>query len=137
MNRWILGACGVSSFTFFVHVFAGGPEVHDAILASDATRLVRTVGSVVWHGISAMLLFNSIALLIAARSVIVPKAPLFLIVAQYLGIAGLFIFYGLHEFNSLLQMPQWTGFVVISVLALIGARAPARASQSQSSALAP
>jgi hypothetical protein len=113
-------------------VFGGGPEIHDAILASDATLLVRTIGSVVWHGISAMLLLNSVALLFAVRSAVVPKALVLLVVGQYLSMAGLFVFYGLHEFKSLMQMPQWTGFVVISCLALIGIRAPARTSLPQS-----
>ena len=120
MNKPLLAASCVSLLTFCVHVFLGGPEIHEPLLASDAPDLVRAVASVVWHAISAMLFLNSVALLYAARSAVHARPLVLLIVAQYAAFVALFTGYGLARFGSIFVMPQWTGFLVMALLGLWG-----------------
>jgi hypothetical protein len=120
MNKPLFAAACLSVFTFGVHVFLGGPEIHEPLLASDASELVRAVGSVVWHAVSALLLLNSLALFYASRNPSMAKPLVLLIVFQYLSFVALFTGYGLLRFGSVTVMPQWTGFLVMSALALWG-----------------
>ena len=128
MNKPLFAAACFSVFTFGVHVFLGGPEIHEPLLASNASDLVRAVGSVVWHAISALLLLNSLALFYAARKPSMAKPLVILVVFQYLSFVALFTGYGLARFGSITVMPQWTGFLLMSALALwgIGASKSAR-----------
>jgi hypothetical protein len=120
MNKPLFAAASLSFITFGVHVFLGGPEIHEPLLASNAPDLVRSVGSVVWHAVSALLLLNSLALLYASKKPSLAKPLVILVVTQYLAFVALFTGYGLARFGSLTIMPLWTGFLVMSALALWG-----------------
>jgi hypothetical protein len=120
MNKPLVAAACLSIFTFGVHVFLGGPEIHEPLLASNASELVRAVGSVVWHAVSALLFLNSLALFYASRKPSMAKPLVILVVFQYLSFVALFTFYGLARFGSVTVMPQWTGFLAMSALALWG-----------------
>jgi hypothetical protein len=120
MNKPLFAAACLSIFTFGVHVFLGGPEIHVPLLASNASDLVRAVGSVIWHAVSALLLLNSLALFYAASKPLMAKPLVILVVFQYLSFVALFTGYGLARFGSITVMPQWTGFLVMSALALWG-----------------
>jgi hypothetical protein len=120
MNKPLFAAACLSVFTFGVHVFLGGPEIHVPLLASNASELVRAVGSVVWHAVSALLLLNSLALFYAAGNPSMAKPLVMLVVLQYLSFVALFTGYGLARFGSITVMPQWTGFLIMSALALWG-----------------
>ena len=120
MNKPLFAAACLSIFTFGVHVFLGGPEIHEPLLASNASDMVRAVGSVIWHAVSAHLLLNSLALLYAARKPLIARPLVILVAFQYLSFVALFTGYGLARFGSVMVMPQWTGFLVISALALWG-----------------
>ena len=120
MNKPLFAAACLSIFTFGVHVFLGGPEIHEPLLASNASDLVRAVGSVVWHAISALLLLNSLALFYAAGKSNAARPLVILVVLQYLSFVALFTGYGLARFGSVTIMPQWTGFLIMSALALWG-----------------
>ena len=121
MNKPLFAASCLSFFTFGVHVFLGGPEIHEPLLASNAPDLVRAVGSVIWHAISALIFLNSLALLYASRSPDIAKPVIVLVIAQYLAFVLLFTGYGVTRFGSVFVMPQWTGFLGMSLLALWGA----------------
>ena len=120
MNRPLFVASCLSFFTFGVHVFLGGPEIHEPLLASNASELVRAVGSVIWHAISAILFLNSLALLYAMRNAATCKPLVLLVAAQYLAFVVLFTGYGMSRFGSIFVMPQWTGFLAMAFLALWG-----------------
>jgi len=122
MNRWILAAAIVSMLTFFIHVFGGGPEIHVPVLESSLSIELKAVLSVVWHGVSAMLLINSGALLVAARSSDYRLPLVALVSAQNLAFAVLFVFYGLAHLGTLLLMPQWLIFLALTGLSLAGLR---------------
>ena len=46
-----------------------------------------------------------------------------LVVAQYLGFAGLFLYYGISFLGNITELPQWTVFLAISVMIWLGMRA--------------
>jgi len=120
MNRWIFLSSILSFVTAAVHVFAGGPEVHDALLTADLPIILKTYVSVIWHATTAVLVLDSIVLLIAAFRPDLRTAMIWIVVGQYLAYATLFVGYGLGYLGSLLATPQWSVFVLISAVALIG-----------------
>lgn len=135
MSKWIAAAAFVSLVTMVIHVRAGGPEVHDALLAADIPVILKTYVSVIWHASTAVLLVNSVALAVAAVSAPMRRPLVWVVVLQYLAYAALFVAYPLVNLGTLSDMPQWLVFIAISALALMGtagspvaARAEARRS---------
>lgn len=122
MNKWIFSAGVLSSLTFFVHVFAGGPEIHDTLLTlgSHFPSMLQAFISVMWHAVSVILAINSVALLVAAWKPYIQHVLVGFVLCQYIAFVGLFILLGLTRLDSVLQMPQWILFVVISSVALPG-----------------
>jgi hypothetical protein len=125
MNKWILAAGTLSALTLAVHVFAGGPEVHVAMLALAGAfpDVLKTFISVMWHAITVILAIDSAALLLAMRYSPSQKALVWFVCAQYVAFAALFVFYGAFGLGSLLIMPQWIVFLLIPGLAIAGLRA--------------
>ncbi|RDL52560.1 hypothetical protein BLJAPNOD_03720 [Ensifer sp. M14] len=122
MNLWLLSAAALSLLTTGIHVLAGGPDVHDPLLAIDMPPVLKVYVSLLWHATSAVLAVNSAALLWASISRRHRQALAGAVVAQYLAYAGLFIGYGLAYVGTLWQTPQWVVFLLISALALAGLR---------------
>lgn len=120
MSKPLFVASILSLLTCAVHVFLGGPEIHDALMASDAPDYARAVGSVVWHATSAILFINSLALIYGARNRTAARPLVWLVLAHYLAFAGLFLACGVVYFGSVLIMMQWVAFLAISLLALWG-----------------
>lgn len=119
MSKFIASAALVSGLTLIAHFFGGGPEYHTTAWLSDMSIDQKTIYSLLWHAITALLLVNTVALVIAARGVY--QRPLvLLVVAQYLAIGGLFIFFGLQNLGTIWQQPQWIAFTLISALAMFG-----------------
>lgn len=126
MNRWILASSLLSFAVVLVHVFAGGPDVHDPLLAANASAILNTYVSVLWHATTAVLLLDAVALLVAAFHRGSRGALVGIVTGQYLAYAALFVGYGLDRLGSLVITPQWIAFVVISAMVLIGVRPRAR-----------
>ena len=124
MNKWVLAAGALSLITLGVHIFAGGPEVHDAMLALSTAfpSVLQAFISVMWHAITVIVAINSIALLLAARYSPSQKTLVWFVVSQYMAFAALIVFYGALRLGSILTMPQWIAFVLISGLATAGLR---------------
>lgn len=131
MSKPLFAAFSLSLLTFGVHVFLGGPEIHEPLLASDAPDLARAVASVIWHAVSAFLFLNSLALLCAAKYPSVARPIAALVAAQYLSFVALFIGYGLTRFGSIAIMPQWTVFLLMSALALWALIFPANPAEKE------
>ncbi len=125
MNKWILAAGTLSALTLAVHVFAGGPDVHNPMLALAGAfpDVLKTFISVMWHAVTVILAIDSVALLLATRYSRPQKALVWLVCCQYVAFAALFVFYGAFHLGSLLLMPQWIVFLLISGLAIAGLRA--------------
>lgn len=124
MNTPLVAASALSALTCAVHVFYGELRIHRPLLKSNASRLVRAMGSVVWHATTAMMLLNAIALAYASTDGANSGPMVVLIAAQYLAASGLFIAYGLSRFGSLFVLPHWVVFLTISALALWGTTKP-------------
>ena len=122
MNYWNAAAGVLSSVTLAVHLFAGGPEVHDPLLAAGPSVILQTYITVLWHAVSVILAINSLVLLAAARRTQMGPWPVWLVCAQYAAYAGLFIAYGSRNLGTLMETPQWIIFLLIAGLALCGTR---------------
>ncbi len=120
MNYWLVPAGSLSLVTLLAHVFGGGPEIIQPMFESELDSTVKAVLGVVWHEITFMLGINGVALIWVARDVRYQKPIIWLISCQYFAFAILFIMYGLSLLGSLIPMPQWSVFLVISALAIAG-----------------
>lgn len=122
MNLWLLLAAALSTGLTLIHIFPGGTDVHAPIQNSPLDPLLKGFSAVVWHGITVMLAINSVALFVAARRPDLCKPLVLMVLAQFLGMAGVFIAYNLVRFGDLWTMPPWIGFAVICAVILIGMR---------------
>jgi len=121
MNKFILAAAVLSALTLLLHVFGGAPQYLVPAWASDMSADQKTLYSVLWHTITALLGINATALVFAARSA--RPTPLVLLVsAQYMAMAVLFFVLGLAHLGTLWVQPQWVIFSAISALAILGLR---------------
>lgn len=131
MTNKLLTAAGVLSLALTaIHILGGGPDVHEPLLESNASDVVKGFASVVWHGITAALLMCSVMLLVAARSPTNRTMLAGLVIAYYFAFAILFLFYGITRLGTVLLMPPWIGFLVIVVVAEIGLRVDKRSRNS-------
>ena len=110
VNRPLLIAAGLMTLTVLVHAFVGGPEVYDPVRDSAITPVARSVTSVVWHVITAVLAIMAAGLFWVSRHRCRPLEVM--LIAIQLSFAGIFIGYGLADFGSLLPMPQWIIFLI-------------------------
>jgi hypothetical protein len=120
MNSWLLAAGIAALLLDLVHIFLGGREIHRPMVASHWPNPVKVIWSVVWHAVTAIMAIGGVALIAAA---FLPDHALALSVvpiALFLSAAGLFIVYGLKRLGSLLVLPHWAAFLLISALGVIG-----------------
>ncbi|MFM7446921.1 MAG: hypothetical protein ACKO2N_24015, partial [Tabrizicola sp.] len=103
-----------------IHVFPGGKEIHRPMVSSELVAPLKAVWSVVWHGVTVVLAFGGIALITAAFFPEQALALAALPIAVFLGFAGLFIAYGILRLGTIWTLPQWTAFLVIAGLGLVG-----------------
>jgi hypothetical protein len=120
MNLWLLSA-GISALLLdLVHIFPGGREIHRPMVAAHWPEPAKAIWSVVWHAVTAVMAFGGVALIAAA---FLPEHALALSalpIALFLATAALFIVYGLKRLGTVLILPHWVAFGVISALGLIG-----------------
>lgn len=121
MNRPLLGAAGLMVLTALVHLFLGGPDVHAPMLALTEGSELAIYVSVLWHGISAVLILTALAFALAARDVGRNWLAVALAGGLSLAMAAVFFGYGLVYVRSIWIAPQWVVFVAIAGLALWGA----------------
>ena len=113
----LAAAVGMAATTV-LHVFGGGPEVHQPIQASALELPLRAVAAVLWHAVTGLLAVQSVALVWLARHPDQPMAVL--LVAIQIGFAGLFLFYGQTMLGTVWTLGQWTIFAVLAVLIVWG-----------------
>ena len=120
MNAWLLAAGIAALLLDLVHIFPGGREIHRPMVAAHWPEPAKAVWSVVWHATTAVMAFGGVALIAAA---FIPDQALALSVlpiALFLATAVLFIVYGLIRLGTVRVLLQWTAFMMISALGLIG-----------------
>lgn len=118
MNKWILAAAAFMGLTLIAHIFGGGPEVIDVVMASDLPDVVRMLSAVVWHIVSITLAVFTVGLVYLAGT---ENRPLELMMAAVqIGFVALFLGYGIFGLGNITEIPQWTVFVLMPVLTFIG-----------------
>lgn len=120
MNAWLLAA-GISAILLgLVHIFPGGREFHRPMIASSLPESAKAAWSVLWHSMSAILLFGGLALIAAAQWPEDALALAALPLALFAATAVLFFGYGVRRIGSVIVLPQWTAFLVIAGLGVVG-----------------
>jgi len=122
MNKWIATTAIFTTATFFLHVIGGGESIHEPFLQSELTPLFKTWASFLWHAVSLILAVNAIALAIVLFKPDALRPIVMMVLAQFLGFIGLFLFYGITQNENLFVMPQWTIFVALSAMCVMGLR---------------
>jgi len=118
MNKWKIAAAALMGVTLAAHVFAGGPEVNEVIMASELPDVVRMLSAVLWHGVSVTLAVITVAL--GYLAVVENRALEGAIAVIQIGFAALFLGYGMVGLGNITQMPQWIVFLIIPVMTLMG-----------------
>ncbi|MEE2946633.1 MAG: hypothetical protein VX444_15810 [Pseudomonadota bacterium] len=118
MNKWNLGASVLMALTFCLHVFGGGPEIHEPIQASALSDYLRAMSAVLWHAVTVVLAVLAIAYLWLAKHE--NTAMSLQMSAIQLGFAALFLWYGETLLGTVWPMPQWIIFIVIPAVSLFG-----------------
>ena len=120
MSYWLAIAGVLSSGFVLLHVVGGGADVHAPLLTARLAGELQAYVSVLWHGFAVSMVLCSGLLLIATWHRGTRKVLTLVTVVQYVGFAGVFLFYGWVRFDSVLVMPQWIGFLAIVLVALVG-----------------
>lgn len=111
-------AAALMAATLGIHLFTGGPEVHDALLAGQPVPGLRAFTSVLWHAVSVNLLVFTVAL--AALALRPNRALEATLAATQIGFAALFLAYGTVVLGTVWLMPQWVIFLAIPALTRFG-----------------
>lgn len=122
VNKWAAAAGILSTATIFLHAIGGGREIMVPLQQAGLSEFLTTFVTLLWYGVTVTLTTGSIALFVAALRPAVARPLIAMVAAQYLALAALFIYYGLSHLGNLLEMPQWTIFIVIAGVALFGLR---------------
>jgi len=129
IHRPTAAAGGVLALTTLIHLFGGGRDVVDPLMAQISGPELRLYVLVIWHFVTAFLALSAIALFWAARDIAARGPVRGLVAALSLAAAGLFAGYGIALLGTLWVAPQWLIFGLVSALTLWPARprpAPAR-----------
>lgn len=119
-NMWLIAAATLSLATAGLHVIGGTPEIMDPLNSSNAPALSKGIAEVMWNQITLLLLIGTWVFWRAASRSNIAGDLLQTIIALYLGITFLFIASGISLFKSIWVMPQWTLFLVMAGLAIVG-----------------
>ena len=122
MNLSLTGATALSGILVLAHIFGGGPEIHMPVLATELAPEIKAAVSVVWHGVTLVLIINTVLLLAATTNRPWGHTAAWIVVAQYGAFVVLFIAYGIIRLENLTQLPQWIAFLLIVVLTVLGLR---------------
>lgn len=115
---WTRLASALMALTFFIHVFAGGPEVHTPLQVALADQGLAAFAAVLWHAVTVVLAVLAAGLWVLAQRH--DPALEAVLSAIQLGFAALFVFYGLTRLGALAPMPQWIIFLAIPALTRFG-----------------
>ncbi len=123
MNRPLLVATLIATFTAILHAFGGTPEIEGPLLQSNMPQEVGLMLLACWHMVTAALTLTAISLGLALRN---PNptslAKVTLISYLWLSFGGVFILIDLLYAgpHMLLQLPQWVLLLPVGILGLWG-----------------
>ncbi len=125
MNRPLLAAALLATFTAALHTFGGTPEIEGPLLQSGLKSEVSLLLLACWHLVTAALTISAIALGLALRpSGVQSTTAVTLVSYLWLSFGVVFILVDLIYAgpDMLLQLPQWVLLLPVGALGLWGAR---------------
>ncbi len=123
VSKLTLLAAVLMAITLIVHVLAGGQGVYAPLLAETDVPGLQAFISVLWHFVTVALVVLMVGLAHLARH---PNFALeATLSAMQLGLAALFIAYGIARLGTVWLMPQWTVFLLVPLLTRWGQTRPA------------
>jgi hypothetical protein len=123
MNRPLLFATLIATFTAALHTFGGTPEIESPLLQSNMAQEVSLLLLACWHLVTAALTLTAIALGLALRNPTPNSmANVTLISYLWLSFGAVFILIDLLYAgpHMLLQLPQWILLLPVGGLGLWG-----------------
>lgn len=116
--NWTRLAAALMGMTVLLHVFGGGPEVHDPLQATLNDPFLAAFAAVLWHMVTMALVVLAGGLwALSGRD---DPALEVILSGLQLGFAAVFIFYGLTRLGTVMPMNQWTIFLIIPALTRLG-----------------
>jgi len=128
VNPWSLTAGGLLAATALLHLVGGEIDVHRPLRALTGAGEMGLYASVLWHGISVLLLASAAGLVMAGVGAGRERwrGAAILATAQTAGLGALFLLYGVHLAGSVWVAPQWALLLPVAGLATIGLFRPER-----------
>ncbi len=124
MNRILFISALIAAFTAIVHIFAGGADVVSPLLSSTLASEPKHTLYAVWHMVSVVLVFSTIALFVGSLPRHVQAASYLVIFISMLwlvfGIVFLVVVAIQSESGWLFKLPQWVLLLPVGFLGLWG-----------------
>ena len=115
---WTRLAAALMGLTVLIHVFGGGPEVHDPLQATLSDPFLAAFAAVLWHMVTVALVVLAGGLWVLAKRH--DSALEAILSGIQLGFAAVFVFYGLTRLGTVMPMNQWIIFLMIPALTRFG-----------------
>ncbi len=123
MNRPLLLATLIATFTAALHAFGGTPEIEGPLLQSNMNQAVNLMLLACWHFVTAALTLTAIALGFALRKPN-PRSMAMVTLTSYLWLSFGLVFIVIDVWYAgpqmLLQLPQWVLLLPVGILGLWG-----------------
>jgi hypothetical protein len=118
MNWFLLIAAILSFVTFAVHFFIGGREIATPLLKSDLDQVPKLTAYYCWHMVTLMLLLMTTTF---GYACFFPGNAALVVIMIIFSVGCALLSFGLIAVYrvSLMQLPQWIFFVLISIFAFI------------------
>lgn len=116
--NWTRIAAALMGLTVLIHLFAGGPEVHDPLQAALSNPFLAAFAAVLWHMVTVVLVILAGGLWVLAKRH--DSALEAILSGIQLGFAAVFVFYGLTRLGTVMPMNQWIIFLIVPALTRFG-----------------
>jgi hypothetical protein len=116
--NWTRLAAALMGLTVLIHVFGGGPEVHDPLQVALSDPFLAAFAAVLWHMVTVALVVLAGGLWVLAKRH--DSALEAILSGIQLGFAAVFVFYGLTRLGTVMPMNQWIIFLIIPALTRFG-----------------
>lgn len=122
MNVWLAAAALLTGVITFLHIFAGGARAASPLLKStDLDFEAKYTNYYCWHLVSLTLAAMAAAFGYAAIHPSAEELAVFAVgLAAAFTLASLVLIASLDDRRGLTELPQWTLFLSVTIIAAIG-----------------